>query len=794
MTDAKPVAVRPLESARVTVLLGPGRPDLGAFARARLETFALALPEREQAALVVLCRSLAAEADAFVLEQAAPDAAEEAARHLALETGRPVVLVEQATRVRNAAAALAALAHADAGGKDELGAEKAAPPTTRRLGLTGRATALAPLLRAAGVAPEQLVVVADEPTEARPAPAPVPSPRPRIDPSVPLGKGPVAAATPAIGPVDVLLAPDAPAAPESQVAERVTWAEADVDLVLPYLARAAVDHSTGAALLDEAGCAALARALAALAHQGQLPAPDDPRLLLALAPAAAAALGVAAKAPLDEPTLAAYADALADLRSPLRRVLRPALEAARATARRLVFTHGDDVRVVRAARLLADEGLAVPWLLGDLFRLETRAKDQGVSLKGIRVLDPARDKRRGPYAQALAGLAGPGVLGPDEAARLVEEPTLFAALAVLQGEADGALLTEPRADGLEALGMASDLLGRRDEFRHLAGVHLLVLPASPDTVERVLLITDTAGASDPTSEDVADAALQAAWLARTLLGRAPRVALLSHTTAGAGPTAARHDPAVRRLALARDVVRARAPELAADGPMTFAAALEAATNQDDVLVLVVPDRAAGATLVGALRALAGAEALGPLVPALGRPLVPAARDATTDDLVLLAALTCALAVTAPRAPGDDADDPPSRALKLPTPSPTRRATAALASSSTSTAPAPAPTSGAGVLVAEPPPARPRPAPAPSPSPAPAPAPSRSPAPAPSPPPSPSPSPSTAGGLAEKPSDVGLTPRAAPPPRTAPPPKAAPRPTPPPAGGAPAPRPPRPAGE
>lgn len=769
MTDAKPAAVRALEPARaVSVQLGPGAPDLGAFARARLETSSLTLPEREQAALVVLCRSLAGECDAFVLEQAGDSAAAaELARHLGLETGRAVVLASHATRVRNAAAALAALAHAGTGGKDELGAEPQRPAAPRRLGLTGRAAALAPILRAAGVPQEQLVVVADEPATGgtHEQPAPAPAPRPRIDPSVPLGKSPVAAARPAIGPVDVLLAPDAAPAPSGQVAERVTWAEVDTDLVLPFLVRAAVDHSTGAALLDDAGCATVARALAALAQQGQLPAPDDPRLLLAIAPAAAAALGVAAAAPLDAAALAAYVDALADLRSPLRRVLRPALDAARAGARRLVFTHGDDVRVVRAARLLADEGLAVPWLLGDLFRLETRAKDQGVSLKGIRVLDPARDKRRAPYAQTLAGLAGPGVLGPDEAARLVEEPALFAALAVLQGEADGALLTETGADGLEALGMAADLLGRRDEFRHLAGVHLLVVPGLPDGVERTLVITDTAGASDPTSEEVADAALQAAWLTRTLLGRTPRVALLSHTAAG--PTAARHDPAVRRLALARDVVHARAPELAVEGPVTFAAALEAATSPDDVLVLVVPDRAAGASLVGALRALAGAESLGPLVPALGRPVMPTPRDATTDELVLLGALTCALAVTAPRAPGDEADDTPSRGFKLPTPAATRRPTTALA------APPPAP------------------ALAPTPTPAPAPTPASPPIPEPPARPRPpvvSPSPG-AGGLAEKPSDVGLTPRAAPP-RTPPPPKAAPRP---PVSGAPAPRP-RPAKE
>ncbi|MCO5170468.1 MAG: phosphate acyltransferase [Planctomycetes bacterium] len=679
-----------LRPERVTVLDAPGAEGAealaAAFARAALEPLALALPEREQAAVVVLCRGLASPCAAFVLRRPARDGEQdpvELARHLALETARPVVVAEQAARARNAAAVLAALAGVEAeAARDDLSAPQGQGP--RRVGLRGRAADLAPVLRAAGLAAEQVVVLEDAAED--------PAARPPGDVAAVLGRPPAEARPEPPPPPDVVVDPDgvdpdgvdadvtgadpdAASGPDAgdDAPARAAWVEADVDLVLPWLVRAAVDHARGPALLDDEACGALARALAGLALHGRLPAAEDPRLLVTLAPAAAVALEEAAgrarpaegEAPVEGEApaparlgpavdAAAYAEALADLRSPLRRALRPALDAARATPRRLVFSDGDDARVVRAARALADAGLAVPWLLGDLFRLETRAREQGVSLKGIRVLDPARDKRRATFGEALGRRLGPGALSPDEAARRAEAPAAFAALAVLQGEADAALLTDARVDGLEALDLAPDLLGRRGEHTHLAGAHLVAVGG------RVLVVSDTAGASDPTSEEVADAALQAAWLARHLLARAPRVALLSYTAAG--PTAGRDDPSVRRLALARDVARARAPDLEVEGPTTIEAVLAAPAEDDVAQVLVVADRAAGATLVGALRALAGAEALGPLAPALGRPVTVAPRGAaaTVDDLVLLGALTCALASAPAKAEGDDA---PSRAYR-----------------------------------------------------------------------------------------------------------------------------------
>lgn len=761
-----------LRPARIALLRAPRdeapAPPTTAFARAALEPLEVAAPDDDEA-LAALGKALAGSCQALVLPGDGP-IVQERARRLGVASGLPVVVAGQAARVRDAAAALAALNAAEARQKEDLDRppEQQAPPRVALEDDAGRA--LAGLLRAAGVAADRIVDSAALPGPGRTPAVGVARPGAKAvapDVAVTVGKARADAPAPAPRPAgksDPQPRPDA----EPRGPQHVAVGGDQGELVLPHLVRAAIDRpkvrSIGAdpsastssvmalgavagkappglsgpittdptlGVLDDEGVAAVAKALAALAPSGELPAADDPRLLPALAPAAAHALEEAGRkalkpspnttrtppAPLEPDALAAYGRALLDLRSPLRRALRPAFAAARQAPRRLVFAHGDDPRVVSAARQLADEGLATPWLLGDLFRLETRAKEQGLSLKGIRVLDPLRDKRRGPYAQALAAAVGPRGVTPEDAARLVEEPVVFAACAVLQGEADAVILSDGRGEGLEPLGLAQELLGKREKVRSLAGAHLVALE------ERVLVVTDTLAWSDPTCEEVADAALQAAWLARTLLGLEPKVALVAFTTHGA-----RHDPSVARLGLARDLLRVRDAGLKVDGPLALDVAVDAAAQQarlpscpleGPANVLVLADRTAGATLVHALTRFAGAETIGPLLGGLRQPLTVAPRGATVEELALLGVLTAAQ-LPAP------AEAPEAERTRTPLPGETARpaATAALPRPEPASAAAPKPAATvepprpkveAPKVEAPPPASKPAPAPAPKPA-------------------------------------------------------------------------------
>jgi hypothetical protein len=314
----------------------------GPLARAALEPLEVATSLEDRANLEPVAKGLATVVKAFVVEGDEVDAA---ASLVAQASSLPVVLGAQAARIRELAAALAALAHAEAKAREELDASPAGPV---RLGLEDAAAkALAPLLSAAGVSAAQVVDLT------------LPRRWPRRRRGSPGARPPALGAKPPAKPVDVAVRIGAKRAeaPKSEKTEKDEDEAPRVELggdearglVLPALVRAAVDHGRGR--LDDAGLVAVAKALAGLAQQGALPEADDPRLLVTLAPAAARAQEETARraapkpgapkgapradaaAPaLDDAALAAYGQALRDLR--LAAAARPAPGPRRSRAAR----------------------------------------------------------------------------------------------------------------------------------------------------------------------------------------------------------------------------------------------------------------------------------------------------------------------------------------------------------------------------------------------------------------------------------------------------------------------------
>ena len=286
--------------------------------------------------------------------------------------------------------------------------------------------------------------------------------------------------------------------------------------------------------------------------------------------------------------------------------------------------------------------------MGDLFKLETRAHELGFSLRGLDVHNPQRDKLREPYAQALHEVLGEELaLDLDEARRWVTDPQVFAALTVARGEAEGVLGLARRDRGLDPLARALAILPQRAKGsgERKSGLHVIARR------DRTFVLTDTLGPRDPTSEEVADAALDAANFVEHILGETPRVAIVAGATYGA-----RSDVALERLRRARDLARVRQPGLIVDGPLRAEVALDAevqaarypacALQGEPANVLVIPGRAAARIALDLLTAVAGAESAGPFVWSLRHPLGFAPLGAKAETLVHTALVTAALAIQA----------------------------------------------------------------------------------------------------------------------------------------------------
>ncbi|MCL2644713.1 MAG: NADP-dependent malic enzyme, partial [Betaproteobacteria bacterium] len=393
-------------------------------------------------------------------------------------------------------------------------------------------------------------------------------------------------------------------------------------LCFPFIFRGALD--VGATTINDAMKLACVKAIAELAQAEQndvvasayggeelnfgpdyiIPKPFDPRLIVRIAPAVAKAAmdsGVA-KHPISD--LRAYAERLNDFVYQSGIVMRPVFAAAKKVPnelKRVLYAEGEDERVIHAARVVIEEGLARPVLIGRPSVIEARIRKVGLDLvpgRDVDVIDPEQDPRyRELWCEYYSLMSRDGVTPDVAKVRVRRDSTLFGALLLRKGYAS-ALVCGTFGSYDYHLQHVRHVIGLKPGASQFAAMELLMMSG------RVVAITDTQVNENPSAEEIAEITLAAASELRNF-GIEPRVALLSHSNFGSARSAS-----ACKMRVASDILRRTVPTLECDGELRADVALSpgirSAQHPDSTLkgeanLLVMPNLDAANISFGLLK-------------------------------------------------------------------------------------------------------------------------------------------------------------------------------------------------
>jgi malate dehydrogenase (oxaloacetate-decarboxylating)(NADP+) len=361
-----------------------------------------------------------------------------------------------------------------------------------------------------------------------------------------------------------------------------------------------------------------------------IPKPLDPRVMMWIAPAVARAAmesGVARRTiDLDE-----YLDQLAARLGASSQIMRVMELKAQKAPKRIVFAEGEHPSIVRAAHAVAAQGIGTPILLGRPEQVQETIAELGIEY-APEVIDPSHSEARERYAELFHTARRRKGITLASALELMRQPNFYGPMMVKSGEADtyisGLTYNYPAV-----LRPALQTVGAR-RGRWVSGVYVMLVR------DRVYLFTDATVIIEPTAEQLAAIALNAAELAERL-GLEPRIAMLSFSNFGGTP-----HPESEKVKEAVALVQAARPDLPIDGEMQADVAVTpdlmassfGFSKVQDPNILVFPNLSAANTAYKLLSKLGDAVAIGPILVGMNEPVHVLATGDDVRDIVNMATI------------------------------------------------------------------------------------------------------------------------------------------------------------
>lgn len=351
-----------------------------------------------------------------------------------------------------------------------------------------------------------------------------------------------------------------------------------------------------------------------------IPKPLDPRLLSTVAPAVAKAAIESGVAQIQITNWEQYAIELNKRLGLDNQIMRILGNKARRDPKRVVFAEADNVKILKAAQIIFDEGVAYPILLGKENKIRMIAEENNIDIEGLPIIDPQSDdqeEKRKEYGDIFFKKRQRRGINQYESFKIMRDRNHFGCMMVETGEADAMIsgLTKNYADTIRP---AIQIIGTEEGVRKIAGMYLMLTKKGP------LFMADTTVNFNPTAEELADITLMVAREVRNF-NLVPRIAMLSYSNFGSSDSAE-----AKLVSKATEIVKQRNPSLIVDGEMQVSMAFNKDLLKEnypfteladkEVNTLIFPNLAAGNVAYNLLKEVGDADAIGPILLGIKKPV------------------------------------------------------------------------------------------------------------------------------------------------------------------------------
>ena len=315
---------------------------------------------------------------------------------------------------------------------------------------------------------------------------------------------------------------------------------------------------------------------------------------------------------------------------------------AKKNIKTIILTESEDKRVLKAAEKVKKEGFANIILIGNEEKANTLAKENGIDISDIKIIDPVKSEKYDEYVNAFYELRKAKGMTIEKAKEILKDNMYFGTMMVKQGDADGVVSGACHSTA-NTLRPALQILKTAPGTKLVSAFFLMVVPDCKYGENGIFVFGDSGLVENPNPEELSEIAISSSKSFKQLTGKEPKVAMLSYSTHGSA-----HSELTEKVIDATKLLKEKMPDLICDGELQLDAAIIpeiAASKAPDSTVkgkantLIFPNLDAGNIGYKLVQRLGKAEAYGPLCQGIAKPVNDLSRGCNSDNIVGVVAIT-----------------------------------------------------------------------------------------------------------------------------------------------------------